>query len=164
MKYANSQSVPDETAFDQSTIEALHHSQHNEYQKPNTLYIIPTVKRPFFPGMAAPVFIEPGPFYEALKIVAKTTHKCLGIVLTKSEIDTSHQITLDDIHSVGVVARILRIIPTEQGGAQVVFNMEGRIRIEKPASNRHKLLMAQVSYHIDEVVLSKALKAYALSI
>ena len=36
----------------------------------------------------------------------------------------STRLGLNDLYEVGVLARILRIIPMEQGGAQVVLNME----------------------------------------
>ncbi len=50
----------------------------HEFTPPEELSIIPVVKRPFFPGMAAPIVIEPGPYYELLKKIAKSDHKCLG--------------------------------------------------------------------------------------
>ena len=131
---------------------------------PNSLYIFPLNRRPFFPGMAAPLVIEHGSFYEVLKIVAKTDHKCLGLFLTKKEDANIYKIGFDDLYKVGVVGRILRIIPMEQGGAQVVLNMEKRIVIEKPVKNSY--LCAQVSYHEDPPVekLSRELKAYSISI
>ena len=131
---------------------------------PDQLYLLPLNRRPFFPGMAAPVVIEPGPYYEVLKIVAKSDHKCLGLFLTHKEDVNIYKIGIDDLHQVGVVARILRIIPIEQGGAQVVLNMEKRITIEKPV--RNKYLCAKVKYHEDTSLehLSKELKAYSISI
>lgn len=131
---------------------------------PEQLYLLPLNRRPFFPGMAAPVVIEPGAFYEVLKIVAKTDHKCLGLFLTEKEDANIYKIGLNDLHKVGVVARILRIIPMEGGGAQVVLNMEKRVRIEKAVKNKY--LCAQVSYHEDTPLdkLSRELKAYSISI
>ena len=84
--------------------------------------------------MAAPIVIEPGAYYEVLKIVAKTDHKCVGLFLTHKEDANIYKIDLNDLYKVGVVARILRIIPMEQGGAQVVLNMEKRISIVKQGS------------------------------
>ena len=52
----------------------------------------------------------------------------------------------------------------EQGGAQIILSMEGRIRITEQASKKAKDLMAHVAYHTDDVVLTKELKAYAISI
>lgn len=50
-----------------------------EASYPDELFILPLTRRPFFPGMAAPLVIEPGPFYEVLKIVAKSPHKTLAL-------------------------------------------------------------------------------------
>ncbi len=130
---------------------------------PDNLYIFPIVRRPFFPGMAAPLMIEPGPFYEVLKASAKSENKFIGLVMTKDEeIDINH-VTFTDLHHTGVLARILRIIPMEQGGAQVILNMEKRISLVKPVK-RDKHLLAKVVYHSDEVLLNRELKAYAISI
>lgn len=131
---------------------------------PSSLYIFPVVRRPFFPGMAAPVVIEPGPFYEALKSISKSEHKFIGIVLTKNEEADIYKVGLHDLCEVGVVARILRIIPMEQGGAQVILSMEGRMRIVGPIRRQTKQLVAHVAYHKDEIELTKELKAYAISI
>ena len=131
---------------------------------PSQLYVLPLNRRPFFPGMAAPIVIEPGAYYEVLKIVAKTDHKCVGLFLTRKEDANIYKISMDELHQVGVVARILRIIPMEQGGAQVVLNMEKRVVIEKPIKGKH--LLAEVKYHDDTPLenLSKELKAYSISI
>jgi ATP-dependent Lon protease len=131
---------------------------------PEQLYVMPLNRRPFFPGMAAPIVIEPGAYYEVLKIVSKTEHKCVGLFLTHQEDVNIYKIGFDDLFKVGVVARILRIIPLEQGGAQVVLNMEKRVVIEKPVKN--KQLIAQVKYHDDTPLahLSRELKAYSISI
>ena len=89
---------------------------------PGEVFVVPLSRRPFFPGMAAPIVIEPGAFYEVLKTVAKTEHKSMGLFLTKNEEINIYKAGFDDLYSVGILARILRIIPMEQGGAQVVLN------------------------------------------
>jgi ATP-dependent Lon protease len=131
---------------------------------PDQLYVMPLNRRPFFPGMAAPIVIEPGAYYEVLKIISKTDHKCVGLFLTHQEEVNIYKIGFGDLFQVGVVARILRIIPMEQGGAQVVLNMEKRVVIEKPMKSKH--LLAQVKYHDDTPLahLSRELKAYSISI
>ena len=131
---------------------------------PACLYIFPVLRRPFFPGMAAPVMIEPGPYYEALKAISKSDQKFIGLVLTKDENADLLKVGIEDLHRVGVVARILRIIPMEQGGAQIILSMEGRIRIINQSSKKTKDLVARVAYHTNDVVLTKELKAYAISI
>lgn len=130
---------------------------------PKILDLFPLLRRPFFPGMAAPLMIEPGPFYETLKRIAKSDHKCIGLVLTKKEESDLAKIALKDLYKVGVLARILRIIPMEKGGAQIILNMEKRIKIEGSAGNK-KQLRAKVSYHTDDQRINDKLKAYSISI
>ncbi len=130
---------------------------------PKQVFIMPLSRRPFFPGMAAPIFIEQGAYYEVLKDIANTEHKCIGLFLTKKEDANLYKISYNDLHSVGILARILRIIPMEHGGAQVVLNMEKRISVERPM--RGKTLRAHVNYHDDITTgISKELKAYSISI
>src|SRR6185295_3842599 len=130
---------------------------------PDQLYVMPLNRRPFFPGMAAPIVIEPGAYYEVLKIVSKTEHKCVALFLTHKEDINIYKIDFPDLYQVGVVARILRIIPMEQGGAQVVLNMEKRISIKKRLKSKY--LRVSIQVHEDPSgKLSKELKAYSISI
>lgn len=132
--------------------------------EPKELYLLPLNRRPFFPGMAAPLVIEPGPYYEELKAVAETEHRTMGLFLTRKEDVDLYGIGVKDLYAVGVSARILRIIPMDQGGAQVVLNMEKRITIKKPRK-AGKFLRAEVTYHEDPSVRgNRELKAYSISI
>jgi ATP-dependent Lon protease len=146
-------------------VESLENEQalKREGALPNELYLLPLLRRPFFPGMAAPIVIEPGPFYEVLKIVAKTTEKCIGLVLAKSEQLDIYKAHLSDLFPVGVVARVLRIVPLEQGGAQVILNMEKRLTLAGIAKDKSHL-KAKVSYYDEKPVLTQELKAYSVSI
>ncbi len=130
---------------------------------PDQVFVIPLSRRPFFPGMAAPIVVEPGHYYEVLKTVANSEHKCMGLFLTKQEDANICKVGFDELYSVGVLARILRIIPMEQGGAQVVLNMEKRISIRRPMKGKY--LRAAVKYHEDTPEkMSRELKAYSISI
>lgn len=131
---------------------------------PDDLFIFPLLHRPFFPGMAAPIVIEPGPYFEVLKHLAKTEHKSVGLLLSKKEQGDIYSKNFDDFYSVGVVARILRVIPIDQGGAQVILNMEKRIKIVEPISDPLKRLRAKVEFIEDSPILSDELKAYSISI
>ena len=130
---------------------------------PKELDIFPLLKRPFFPGMAAPIAIEPGPYFEVLKRVAKSDHKCLGLLLTKKDSCDIYRASFKDLYSTGVMARILRIIPMEQGGAQVILNMEKRFKIARRIKKGNQLI-ANNKYHDDTTKLTKKLKAYGISI
>ena len=64
---------------------------------PEQLYIFPLIKRPFFPGMAAPIVIEPGPFYDILKIIARSDDKCVGLLLSRQEDKDIYSVKFDDL-------------------------------------------------------------------
>lgn len=130
---------------------------------PEELYFFPLQKRPFFPGMAAPLVVEPGPFYEVLKEVANTEHKCVGLLLTKEEDCDIYNATFKDLYKVGVMARILRIIPSEQGGAQVILSMDKRLKVTKSLRSKSSL-KAKVKFFEDKKEINDELKAYAISI
>jgi ATP-dependent Lon protease len=129
----------------------------------DNLFIIPVTRRPFFPGMAAPIVIEPGTYYEVLKLVSKSKHKYIGLVLTQQETPSSSKISFKDLYKVGVLAKILRIIPLEQGGAQVIVNVEKRIVLEKAVKNTG-FLMAKVKTVEEPATTSDELKAYSINI
>ncbi len=149
---------------EESVREDLQHRDKASSETPKEVFVIPLTRRPFFPGMAAPLVIEPGPYYEVLKLVAKSEHKSLGLFLTKKEEANIYKVGFDDLYSVGILARILRIIPMEQGGAQVVLNMEKRIKAKKTAKNSKHLKVDIQVFEDKSDKLSKELKAYSISI
>jgi len=154
-----------ELELEETVINSLDESTSDSTDLPNPdkIHIFPVLRRPFFPGMAAPLVIEPGPFYEVLKVIAKSEHKFVGLLLTKSEDVNIYKATFSDLYQVGVLARILRIIPMEQGGAQVILNMEKRITVINPVQESPSLI-AKVDFYEDNSVLTMELKAYAISI
>lgn len=129
---------------------------------PDELYILPINRRPFFPGMAAPIVIEPGPFYEVLKTVAKQDNKFIALILTRKENANIYKVGFNQLFHVGVLARVLRIIPIEGGGAQVILSMEERVEICEQVKDKH--LRAKVCYHPESHQISDELKAYSINI
>lgn len=160
---------PDENSFDMELENALLSSietaqnENKAIPQPEELYIFPLLRRPFFPGMAAPLVVEPGPFFTVLKEIAKSDHKCLGLLLAKKEDTDPYKATFKDLNQIGVLARVLRIIPMEKGGAQVILNMEKRIQVIEPVPDK-RTLKAKIAYLEDHTKLSKEIKAYSISI
>lgn len=152
--------------FEQQLQDALEESveevPETKSEFPKELYVIPITPRPFFPGMAAPLVIEPGPFYEVLKLLAKSDQKHIALVLTKNENANILKVGFNQLYKVGVLARILRIIPVETGGAQVILNMEQRVEILAPLKNKY--LRAKVAYHPDSRTITDEVKAYSINI
>ncbi len=130
---------------------------------PKEVYVIPLNRRPFFPGMAAPIVIEAGPFYEVLKRIAKSESKFVALSLTQDEDANVYKIKLKDLHKVGVLARVLRIIPMEEEGAQIILNMEKRVILRK-SRKKDKHLRAAISVVEEDDTFAEELKAYSISI
>lgn len=145
------------------SLEENHTMQQRKHSLPEEVYIFPLTRRPFFPGMAAPLVIEPGPFYDLLKVIAKSEDKCVGLLLSRAESADIYTLPFSDLYQVGILARILRIIPMEQGGAQVILNMEKRMQVVAPLADS-KMLRAKVSYFEENSLLTQELKAYSISI
>lgn len=135
----------------------------NKKSFPQELFILPLNRRPFFPGMAAPILIEPGPYYEVLKTLAKSAEKHIGLLLTKKENANIYKVNFSQLYKTGVVAKILRIIPMEGGSAQVVLNMEERLVVETPIEEA-PYLKAKVKYLPDDKDITDELKAYSINI
>jgi ATP-dependent Lon protease len=146
-----------------SSLDEAANSLKKHGQPPSELFLFPLLRRPFFPGMAAPLVIEAGPYYELLKKIARGPSKWIGLFLTKKEDQNLFKLDAKDLCDVGVAARVLKIIPTEQGGAQVILNIEKRITIES-SKTESKRLKAVVKYHSDNQILSKEMKAYSVAI
>ncbi len=173
MTYSESDEESKEETLEEVVADAVrgakssHEEERARIALPEELFLIPLVRRPFFPGMAAPLVIEPGLYYEVLKQVAETEHKTMGLFLTKKEEVNIYEISFEDFYKTGVSARILRIIPMEQGGAQVILSMEKRISIKKPSKeSTARPLKAKMTYHDEapSLKLSPELKAYSISI
>ncbi len=131
---------------------------------PIQIPIFPLAKRPFFPGMATPLVIDKGPYYEALQLIAKKKQKFIALVLTQQENRDLASLKGSDLYTVGVLARILRIIPHPSGdSAQIIVSIEKRLKILK-TTKKDKLLMAKVEIIEDKVVSSSRLKASSISI
>ncbi len=145
------------------SVEAGQHGVKVSETLPDEMFVFPLVRRPFFPGMAAPIAIEPGPYYDVLKLVAKSESKCVALLLTVREDTDIYTATPEDMYQVGVLARVLRVIPMEQGGAQVILNMEKRLTVDEFVPHEAGL-KARVSYQNDTSRLTQELKAYTISI
>ncbi|MCH9634787.1 MAG: Lon protease 2 [Chlamydiae bacterium] len=161
-------SKDDSPSIEEVILQTLKEGENDEEKKdgplPKALHFIPLKRRPFFPAMAAPIFVEPGPFFEVLKTVMKTKNKYIGLLLTKDEEQDLNKVGFKDLYKVGVLGKILRILPMEQGGVQIVLNMEKRLKVVQP-DKTSKYLKASVKYHTDNSKEGdEEIKAYSISI
>ena len=162
----NAKNEDDEKSIEEVILQTLKNEEEDsklDIDAPNMLHFIPITRRPFFPAMAAPIFVEPGPFFEVLKNVMRSKHKYVGLLLTKDEEQNLNNVGFKDLYKVGVLGKILRILPMDQGGVQIVLNMEKRLKVIKP-DPASKYLKAKVKYFEDSKEIDDEIKAYSISI
>lgn len=163
MTYAEPENLDPNPEEVENLLDESENTKSNESTFPQELFILPLNKRPFFPGMAAPILIEAGPYYEVLTHLAKTSQKYIGLALTKKEDADIRSVKFNQIYHVGVVARIIRILPiSESNSAQVLLSMEERVKFTELVEG--PFLKAKASYHKETKHITEELKAYSISI
>lgn len=134
---------------------------------PTEISIIGMTQRVCFPTMTHNLVIEPGEINDMIKEMVKKGDKYLGLCLSKDESINIYKAGFKDLHSIGVLVELVRVMPiASSGGCSIVVNVKKRMKIEKRISRKKGVLKAKVSYHDDSKVQSdsKLLSAYASSI
>lgn len=127
---------------------------------PNQLPILPIRPRPVFPGFPMPLEVGPdqqSSIHHALEYTSKT----LGIVLVR---DLNSSDTPENLHRVGVAAKVLRTFQGENGSSGILINCVKRFRIEE--INKAEFgMIARVKYQEpEELQVDDELKAYSMAV
>ncbi|HYK91054.1 MAG TPA: endopeptidase La [Acidobacteriota bacterium] len=127
---------------------------------PEHIPILPMRPRPVLPGIPVPIEVR-GDQVPLLQVAMETSAETLGLVLTR---EPRAKDSPENLHRVGVAAKILKAIQTDSDSAHVLVNCLERFTIESltvtPAG-----LMAKVKYHYStEFSVNEELKAYALAV
>lgn len=111
---------------------------------PNKLTLIPIACRPIFPGFFTPLTIDSP---ENVKTVEEIYEKndFFGIVLVKNDCENP---TVNDLHEVGTVARIMRKANLPDGGIYVFISPQKRFKIRKVL--HQSAPMAAIVDYLDE--------------
>jgi ATP-dependent Lon protease len=127
---------------------------------PNQLPILPIRPRPVFPGFPMP--LEVGPDQKSsINHALEYTSKTLGIVLVR---DLNGSDTPENLHRVGVAAKILRTFQGENESSGILINCVERFRIEEIKKAEFGMI-ARVKYQESaEFLVDDELKAYAMAI
>jgi ATP-dependent Lon protease len=127
---------------------------------PTRLPILPIRPRPVFPGV--PIPLEMGPeqapiIQHAIEYAAKT----VGIVLVK---DPNGNESPENLHCVGVAAKILRAFSGESETTAILVNCVERFTIEEIKKTEFGMV-ASVKYQIPaELNVNEELKAYSMAV
>ncbi|MBN1557177.1 MAG: endopeptidase La [Lentisphaerae bacterium] len=135
---------------------------------PDQLPVVPLDERPLFPRMTVPMLIDRPPLKEMLLSLARSSSrtKLVGLVLKReADRESGDPAGRAGLHSVGVIAEILRLAQaSEEGGVQVLLAALDRFRI-RDVTRRQPTLLARVEYLYEtEMTDNPELKAYSISV
>ncbi|MGK2906659.1 MAG: endopeptidase La [Desulfuromonadales bacterium] len=128
---------------------------------PTGLPIIALRPRPAFPGIMIPLVLNGQGQVEALRQAMEHQTQTIGLVMVR---DLDEEDGIQNLHTVGVAAKIVKVLHTEKNAAHVLVNSLERFVIEE-ISERGAALYARVRYHFStELSVNPELRAYSMAI
>ncbi|HKZ17150.1 MAG TPA: endopeptidase La, partial [Geobacteraceae bacterium] len=128
---------------------------------PQYLPIIPLKMRPTFPGILIPLVIKGAEKVRTIKQVMESGDRTIGLVLAK---DMDGEETPDNLHRVGVAAKVLQIVHADEDNAHLLANNLERFIIDD-ISETEEGMFARVTYHLaPELSVNPELQAYSMAI
>ncbi len=128
---------------------------------PSHIHVLPQHHRPFFPGQAIPLVMNPDIWLPTLKAIQERKQEVVGLIATRR--DTDDVPHASDLHDMGTVCRIHRI-HREEGQLQVLLEGLQRFQVRRWMSQEPPLL-ANVQYFPQRAeTRSEEQKAYAVAI
>ncbi|RMH52521.1 MAG: endopeptidase La, partial [Zetaproteobacteria bacterium] len=117
---------------------------------PELLQILPLSTRPLFPGLVVPLVYESAALMAQIRALVASGNNMVGLILV---VDEEREFAPDNLHDVGVVARVVKAIEIEEHGLHLVVECLERFRVEewvRPPAERNMpegTIFARVKYH-----------------
>ena len=128
---------------------------------PTGLPIIPLRPRPAFPGIMIPLVLNGQSQVAAMHQAMEHQAQTIGLVMVR-ELDDDDSI--ENLHKIGVAAKILKVLHSEKNAAHVLVNSLERFEIED-IQERGLTIYARVRYHFaTELSVNPELRAYSMAI
>src|SRR5210317_163178 len=128
---------------------------------PTGLPIIPLRPRPAFPGIMIPLVLNGQAQVAAMHQAMENQVQTIGLVMVR-ELDDDDGI--ENLHKVGVAAKIVKVLHSEKNAAHVLVNSLERFEIED-IQERGLTIYARVRYHFaTELSVNPELRAYSMAI
>ncbi len=128
---------------------------------PNQLPLIPLRPRPCFPALLIPLAANGPQQMAAVRQAAESPSRAIGLVMVR---DLEARDTPDNLHVVGVAAKILKILHADDDSIHVMVNCLERFVIEEAIPSK-RMLAARVRYqYAPELSVNPELKAYSIAI
>jgi ATP-dependent Lon protease len=127
---------------------------------PERIPILPVRPRPFFPGFPVPIEVR-GSQLALVEHALHSSGETLGLVLVR---DVKQPDAAENLHSVGVAAKVVRAVQVESEVAHVLINCLQRFTILNLTEAPNGMI-ADVKYHLPtEYTVNEELKAYSLAV
>ncbi len=129
---------------------------------PDVIPIIPISHRPLFPGMMIPIVLTGERMMKVTEEIFESENKIGGIVLIKNQ----HEGTLvsQDLYTVGVSIKILKVAPMDDKTVQVMINALKRFTMTRVLQDE-PIMRWKVIHHEDvDYSGSEEMKAYSMAI
>jgi ATP-dependent Lon protease len=97
---------------------------------PARLVALPLNQRPVFPTMMLPLVIPSGRLSDAVRHAIARMGGYVGFFLTRQPLDNGATFTVDDLHRMGCVARVIKHQEVDGGSLQVFAQVLARFRLE----------------------------------
>jgi ATP-dependent Lon protease len=128
---------------------------------PEQIPIIPLRPRPAFPNILIPMSISGKEKVEIIKKAADSPSHTIGMVLVRNIEGKDEP---DNLHSVGVVGKIVKILKSEEENIQVLVNCLERFTIRKLHETEDGLVGSVEYLKTPEDAQREELKAYSMAI
>ena len=99
----------------------------HQEELPETLGILPLRNTVLFPGIVMPITVSRDKSIQLLKEVAKRKEKVIGIITQR--VEQVEEVSVENLHNVGVVAKLLRMIRMPDGSVTIVIQGRRRFRV-----------------------------------
>lgn len=128
---------------------------------PNAIPILPQTERPFFPGQAIPLLVDPDLWGETIDAAQNNANNILGLLLVST--DHTEDASVADFSTMGTACRIHRVSKMD-GRLQVLLEGIERFSV-KEWLTRQRPFTVQVEYFIEQRYEEiPEIKAYAVAI
>lgn len=130
--------------------------------RPDNLTVIPISQRPIFPGMMIPLILTGDFMVESAQAIIDSPNKIGGVVLIRNQHDGIAR--SEDLYSVGVAVKLIKITPIDEKTVQVMLNALGRFTLKEVIQDEPVLKWNVEHYYETEFKPTEEMKAYSMAI
>lgn len=130
--------------------------------RPDNLTIIPISQRPIFPGMMIPLILTGDFMVESAQAIIDSPNKIGGVVLIKDQHDGIAK--TEDLYTVGVAVKLIKITPIDEKTVQVMLNALGRFTLKDAVQDTPVIQWNVEHYYEADFKPTEEMKAYSMAI